>query len=561
MLKIGPTVKLSPADRRFPAVIVACTALAAALPAIALWARPGSAGAAAAALGAGLFLVLFVFHLVRPLIAVAHGLRECLAEDAGETEDGPRASGDPRGAGGMVGAVAELSARIDGMRRRLTNRHPVTGLPTREPFLAGLIGDTQDEARPVVLGVLRFGDYDRLAAFDQAAADRALHAFAVRLRSSVPASRPVAQVDRDCFAVWFRGARDREVATQEMQGLSYVLGQELQAGELTLAPSVVIGAAMFPDDGADPAELLTRAIAALETSRHAGRKVAFFSAQRSAAARDRFALEQELRGVVSRDELLLHYQPVVDVEAGRVIGAEALLRWRHPRLGLVPPDRFIPILEQSSMMTEVGLWVLNAACREVSAWRSRGLGELKIAVNLSPTQCRDPRLSEMVMRTLERYELASSSLELELTETAAMEDADHTRRLLGALRAQGVSVAIDDFGSGYSSLSALQNLPFSKLKIDREFVAGVDQRRDSRAICAALIALARGLDIQILAEGVETADEVGTLRAMGCRLFQGYFFSKPLEAAAFVSTLQDPVWLARLAPSRSSVRRPRKVAG
>jgi EAL domain-containing protein (putative c-di-GMP-specific phosphodiesterase class I)/GGDEF domain-containing protein len=559
MTKTSPTAELAPPVHRFPAAIVACAVLAAGFPALVLWTRDGPIGPVVVALGASLLAILFLIFLVRPLAAVARGLRDCLAEEARDAEDEPRPA-NPRGAGGMVGAVTELCVRIDGMRQRLTNRHPVSGLPTREPFLAELIDDTQDAATHVVLGVVRFADYDRLAAFDQAAADRALRAFADRLRSSVPLSRPVAQADRDCFAVWFRGARDQQAATQEMQALGYVLGQELKAGDLSLTPGVAIGAAVFPDDGTAPAELLTRAIAALEIGRLAGRKVAFFSAQGSAAARDRFSLEQDLRGAVSRDELLLHYQPVVDLQAGRVVGAEALLRWRHPKLGLVSPGRFIPILEQSPMMAEVGLWVLNAACREAAAWRGQeGLGDLKVAVNLSPTQCRDPRLNEMVLRTLERHGLASSALELELTETAAMEDADHIRRLLGELRAQGVSVAIDDFGAGYSSLSYLKNLPFSKLKIDREFVTDVDKRRDSRAICAALIALARGLDIQLLAEGVETAEEVLTLREMGCRLFQGFYFSQPVEAAVFAGAARDQAWLARLSPQVAPA--PRRAAG
>ncbi len=559
MQKTSSTAELAPPVHRFPAAVVACAVLAAGFPALVLWTRDGPVGPVFVALGASLLALLFLAYLVRPLAAVARGLRACLADEAPETDDEPRAAPNPKGAGGMVGAVTELGVRIDGMRQRLTNRHPVSGLPTREPFLAELIGDVQDAAGPVVLGVVRFADYDRLAAFDQAAADLALRAFAGRLRASVPPSRPVAQADRDCFAVWFRGAQGQQAAAQEMQALAYVLGQELKAGDLTLTPGIAIGAAVFPEDGTAPAELLTRAIAALEIGRTAGQKVAFFSAQGSAAARDRFSLEQDLRGVVSRDELLLHYQPVVDVEAGRMVGAEALLRWRHPKLGLVAPNQFIPILEQSPMMAEVGLWVLNTACREACAWRGQGLDDLKIAVNLSATQCRDPRLSEMVMRTLERHGMASSCLELELTETAAMEDADHIRRLLGELRSQGVSVAIDDFGAGYSSLSYLKNLPFSKLKIDREFVTDVDKRRDSRAICAALIALARGLDIQLLAEGVETAEEVEALREMGCRLFQGYYFSRPLAAAAFVTAARDQAWLGRLAPEPT--RLPRKAVG
>jgi EAL domain-containing protein (putative c-di-GMP-specific phosphodiesterase class I) len=230
-------------------------------------------------------------------------------------------------------------------------------------------------------------------------------------------------------------------------------------------------------------------------------------------------------------------------------------------LGLLAPDRFMAILERSPMMSEVGLWVLNAACREARAWREQGLGDLRVAVNLSIVQCRDPRLSDMVLRTLQRHGLPPSALELELTETAAMEDAEHIRRLFGDLRSHGVSVAIDDFGTGYSSLSYLKNLPFSKLKIDREFASDVDRRRDSRAICAALIALARGLGIAVLAEGVETREEMETLREMGCRLFQGFFFAQPMDGPSFAAALHDPAWLDQRLGGGDPSPPARRVAG
>ena len=553
------------AVRAFQAKLVACVALAALPLALVLLSRglPASDEASAqigVALAAAVLAVLLAWRLVQPLGAVSTVLRDCLSDAPHPAP--PRAH--PSGAGGMVGDATLLAARIDAMRQRLSNRHPITGLPTREPFLALLAGEVTAGDRAVLLGVIRFADYDRLAAFDQEAADQALRGFAARLSESMPGSRPLAQVDRDCFAVWFSDAANPEAAAGELQAVGYVLGQPMTDGGIELSPDVGMGAAVFPDDGGSPAELLTRAIAALGAPRQGpDARLAFFSAQTSEAARERFSLEQDLRGAVARDQFLLHYQPVVDLEAGRVVGAEALLRWRHPTLGLVPPDRFIPVLEDSGTMPEVGLWVLNAACREARAWREQGLEGLKMAVNLSTTQCRDPRLNGMVMRTLERHGLEPSSLELELTETTAMEDADHTRRLLTELRAQGVSVAIDDFGAGYSSMSYLKNLPFSKLKIDREFVTDVNALRDSRAICASLIELARGLGIAVLAEGVETLDEVETLQGMGCRLFQGFFFSRPLDAAAFVRTVKDPEWLAQLgSPARRQITElTRQVAG
>ena len=202
---------------------------------------------------------------------------------------------------------------------------------------------------------------------------------------------------------------------------------------------------------------------------------------------------------------------------------------------------------------EIGRWTLNTACREMRRWRQRGLDTLKVAVNLSAAQLRDPTLKQTIQRTLERHRLNAATLELELTETAATEDAERTHSLFGELRALGVSLAIDDFGSGYSSLSYLKNLPFDKLKVDREFVVDVHLRKDSQAICRSLVALTRGLDLQILAEGVESWDEVEFLRGLGCQIFQGFIFSRPLNSDQFVEFALDPQW-------RGAIRRPNSGA-
>jgi Amt family ammonium transporter len=542
------------AMHRFCIGLMACALAAAGLPALLLW-RAGPTQETLAVLGASATALALMVYLLSPLGAVSKALQACLAE----IPEGDEPAAQTHGAGGLMAAAAELSARIERLRQRLGNRHAVTGLPTREPLLAELAKAVEGSEQTAVLGTIRFVDYDRLAAFDQAGADLALKGFADRLRDSIPRSRPLAQVDRDCFAVWLDGA-DRDLAASELKALAYVLGQDLTAGQATLTPEIAVGAAVFPNDGQAPSELLTRSMAALEGRLRRG-AVNFYSAQSSAAAKERFSLEQDLRGAVAREELMLQFQPLVDLEQGRPVGAEALLRWRHPTLGMVAPDRFIPLLEQSGMMGEVGLWVLNTACREVRTWREHGLGDLKMAVNLSAVQCNDPRLTERVIRTLERHGLPPSSLELELTETAAMEDADHIRRLFTDLRTLGVSVAIDDFGAGYSSLSYLKNLPFSKLKIDREFVKDVNVARDSRAICAALLALSQGLGISVLAEGVETMEQVETLRAMGCRLFQGYVFARPLDGPEFLKTVTDPAWLAKLSTPPAVRPQPRRLAG
>ena len=515
--------------------LVALAAAAAACPLAVLLTRgedPLSPALALAFAGAGA-AVAALAYLLRPVGAVAAALGRCAGDSrANVGDEGAR----------MVADMRHVAAALEAMRHRLSHRHPVTGMPTREPFLAALAEHTATPS-PAVLGVIRFTDYDDLAAFDQDRADRALKAFAERLASAVQPGRTVAQVDRDCFAIWFPGGHAAKAAAGELQAIGYVLAQDLGDGDLRIAPDVSLGAAIYPTDATEPAALLTRAFAAAPKAGGGGTsRLSFFSAEASEAARERFQIEQGLRTAISRDQFALHYQPVFDSEAGSVVGAEALLRWRHPELGMVSPARFIPVLEQSGMMEDVGLWVLNAACRQARAWEEQGLGGLKLAVNLSARQCRDPGLAKVIVRTLERHSLKPESLELELTETAAMEDSDRTRALLGELRHAGIGVAIDDFGAGYSSLSYLKNLPFSKLKIDREFVDRVDQRRDSQAICAALVELSRRLGITVLAEGVERREEVDALQTLGCGMFQGYFFSPPLAAAAFAAKAKEGAW-------------------
>ena len=494
----------------------------------------------------GALLLLSAIACAMSLAALARKLRPLdqlgldLAACAGR--EGPREAADPEW---MLADLARIMRQSETLHHRAVQRHPLTDLPTREPFFAMLDADIAAGTTAAVLGTLRFADHDRLAAFDQHVAERALRAFAARLQQAVGKDRPLAQVDRDCFAIWLR---ETDTASGELQAIAYALGQEIADGELRFSPEVEAGAALYPDDGADPAMLLTRAIVSLARPRRGGTGPAtFFSAESAAVARERFSVEQELRHAIARNQLELHLQPVVDLAAARLCGAEALLRWRHPELGLVPPSRFIPIAEEIGLADEVGQWILNTACREARAWEQAGLDDMRMAVNLSARQLRDPNLHDMIVRTLELHRLPAQRLELELTETAALEDAPRTVALFGALRELGVSLAIDDFGSGYSSLSYVKNLPFDKLKIDREFVSGADRRRDSRAICRALIELADGLGIEVLAEGIETRGEVEALRGLGCTLFQGYFFSPPLPASQFLAKVRDPEWIELLA--------------
>lgn len=489
-------------------------------------------GLAAAAMT--LAVLAFVILMLRPVAAIAGALRQN-ARAAGETI----MSADDIDA--ILEGVARLDAKVAAMHHRWMQRQPVTGLPTRESILREITADIQQNALPTLLGTIRFADYDRLAAFDPPTADQALKSFSERLAGATGKSRPLAHIDRDCFAIWFRAATPENAAI-ELQAICYALGQEISAADIRIIPEIEVGAAIYPEGGSDAPALITRSLGMLAKTDASG-KVDLFPPRSAHASRERYSLEQDLRQAISHQQLELHFQPAVDLSRGVVIGAEALLRWQHPKAGMISPALFVPILEDANLAGEIGMWTLNAACREARDWQRRGIDGLKVAVNLSATQLRDPNLKLMIQRTLERHQLRPEALELELTETAATEDADRTFRLFGELRALGISLAIDDFGSGYSSLSYLKNLPFDKLKIDREFVTRVHERPDSQAICRCLVELTRGLGISVLVEGTETLEEVEFLRGIGCEIFQGFYFSKPLASEDFIRCAMDPAWL------------------
>jgi Amt family ammonium transporter len=448
----------------------------------------------------------------------------------------------------LADALPRIAQRMAEMEHRWSARHPVTGLQTREHLFDAIADHIGDGAAPRLLGAIRLVNFDRLAAFDQPAANAALAQFAGRIASAAGTTHPIAQIDRDSVAIWVRDEQDLEAAAAAFRAMVYVSAQEIAVGGMTLEPAIEAGTATYPFDGREPTELLTRAIAALAKPEvTAAGEVVILEAPSIDAARERFRLEQDLSQALLGGQLSMVFQPVVDLARGRLVGAEALLRWQHPELGAISPARFIPIVEEIGLSERYGLWVLNAACREARSWQDEGLTDMRVAVNLSARQLLDPTLRQKIERTLLRHDLAPQALELELTETAAMVDAGRTLALFGELHDMGISLAIDDFGSGYSSLSYLKNLRFDKLKIDREFVTQVQDRRDSQAICKALIELGRGLELKVLAEGVEDERETAMLRALGCELFQGYHFAKPMSGAHFRRLARDPSFLATLA--------------
>ena len=254
-------------------------------------------------------------------------------------------------------------------------------------------------------------------------------------------------------------------------------------------------------------------------------------------------MESSLRHALEAEEFELHYQPLVSLESGKIIGAEALIRWRHPDLGIIMPDRFISVAEDSGMINPIGDWVLFSACRQAQAWLAAGLPLQTIAVNVAPVQFRQPGFVEMVAGALSVSGLPAQCLELELTERTVMHDVDVTLGTLTALHRMGVALSLDDFGTGYSSLAYLKRFPVGKLKIDRSFIRDLETDPDDRAIASTIVSMGRSLRLSVLAEGVETAEQLGILRDMGCEMVQGYYFSKPVSAARMTELLyQQPHW-------------------
>lgn len=436
--------------------------------------------------------------------------------------------------------TAALEARSQGLDQRWGQIHRVTGLATREPLLAQVEDDGEG-----MMGVIAFVDFDRVCAFDPAMGDRMLRELAIRVRRMVGQDRLLAHVDRAHFAIWFGPSVTEEDVRGELSAICYALGAPIHEGTRDFVPETRAQHGAYMKSAQPSQALLAQLIAACSTggtaSPHSG-----IGDTTAAIVRDHYTIEQDLRGAIQSGELEMRYQPQIDAGTGRLSGAEALLRWNHPSRGMVAPGLFIPIVEAAGMADEFGMWALNSACREASRWLAGRLGDLRMAVNVSSHQLDRPDMLKLIERTLARHRLPPRMLDIELTESAATQDIARAGELFDALRSRGIEIAIDDFGTGFSSLTALRSLSFDKIKIDREFVTAVHERRDSQAICQSVIALGRGLGIRVLAEGVEEFEEYAWLRQHGCTEFQGFYFSRPLTGEEFHAYARDPAHIDTL---------------
>ena len=318
------------------------------------------------------------------------------------------------------------------------------------------------------------------------------------------------------------------------------LNHTFRPNDTELRIAIKVGGAIFPDDGADADTLLQNAEAALKKAKASGERYLFYTQRMTATVAGNLTLENQLRQALDNEEFALHYQPKVNLVSGKLTGAEALIRWNDPRTGLVPPGRFIPILEETGLIYEVGRWALHKAIEDYLRWRAAGLAAVRIAVNVSPLQLRNHGFIAEIKQAIGVGAHAAAGLELEITESLIMEDVRHNIASLRAIRAMGISIAIDDFGTGFSSLSYLAKLPVDTLKIDRSFVIDMSTGPDGLALVSTIINLAHSLKLKVVAEGVETEEQSRLLRLLNCDEMQGYLFSKPLPGEIFETRFLAP---------------------
>ncbi|MDA8522727.1 putative bifunctional diguanylate cyclase/phosphodiesterase [Acidovorax sp. NCPPB 4044] len=431
-------------------------------------------------------------------------------------------------------------------RRRLevmAHTDPLTGLPNRT-FFAQQLDEAMTDARAqgeplavLLVNLDRFKDVND--SYGHAVGDEVLRHIAARVQGALRPGDLAGRLAGDEIGVIARRVEGASGAVAIARGLLAALAEPWRSPDgFEVVASASVGICLFPDHGDSADALLQGAHAAVYGAREHGHGAwHFFDESLTQAARERLALEARLRTALAQGQLQLHYQPQVDIASGRIVGAEALVRWNDPVEGFIAPDRFIPVAERTGVIAPLGEWVMHEACRQAQRWREVGLPEVTMAVNISPRHFHLTDLAGCAALALADSGFPSTLLEVEITEGALAERPEEARQVLLRLRGLGLRLAIDDFGTGYSSLAHLKRFPIDVLKIDKGFIRDLPQSVDDMAICAAIIAMGHSLGLAVLAEGVETPEQLGFLRARGCDRFQGYLCCRPVPAADFAALL------------------------
>ena len=438
--------------------------------------------------------------------------------------------------------------------RTLALYDPLTGLPNREFFreqFGHSLAHAERIGRSLAVMMLDIDRFKRInETFGHGAGDQLLKEVGARLAQTlrdadyvtradfVPADQNLARLGGDEFTIMLASlARPEDVAKVARRILEMVACPIMLNGEETVV-TASIGIAVYPADGADTDTLLKNADSAMYFAKEQGKNnYQFFSSTMNARSFQKLSLENGLRKALERDELRLHYQPKVDALSGRISGVEALIRWQHPDLGMVAPNDFIPLAEETGLIVPIGEWVLHTACAQLARWHAAGHAGLTVAVNMASPNFAQQDFVETVAAIIRGAGVAPEAVEIEVTESVLMQDMKATIAKLTALKASGVRLSVDDFGTGYSSLAYLKKFPIDTLKIDRSFVRDVIGSREDSAITSAIIALGQSLGLEVVAEGVETEEQAAFLRHKGCHLMQGYLFGRPVPAAEISALL------------------------
>ncbi len=476
------------------------------------------------------------------------GTRRCLEARIHKLESG-------ESEGSRVIAIRDITSSRDAEDKLFYQAHfdSLTGLPNRRLFLdkiAAMINEAKLEGHQVALMYLDFDRFKEINdSLGHSAGDELLRIMAHRLRQhlrssdtlSRTASAALPEVSRlggDEFAILMSRFASIEDVEEVAKRILSLVSDPVTIGGQCVWNACSIGIALFPDHGTEIASLVKSADSALYYAKNQNRgQYEFYRPEFGSKILRKASLEKQLRGAIDANELVIHYQPKVDIALEVVAGAEALLRWENPVLGVVPPKEFIPVAEESGLIASIGAWVIKGACSQMREWRDAGLESIPISVNVSCFQFTRMDLRQIVTQALDEFDIPPSQLELELTESALLEDNDQTASCLRDLRAIGVKISLDDFGTGYSALSYLSRVPLDVLKMDRAFIRDVHTDPSAAGVAAAVVAMAHSLNLRVVAEGVDCAEQIEPLRRMGCDLIQGFIFSAAVRAQEFASYL------------------------
>lgn len=435
-----------------------------------------------------------------------------------------------------IAGIAIERKRAEDQIHFMANHDALTGLPNRallEDRLSQAVLYAQRYNRWVTVVVIDLDNFKLVNdTFGHNDGDELLKTVASRLVGCVKATDTVVRLGGDEFViVLFDQPTNVDVISEILQTITDAIAKPVPVAEHRLRITASIGIASYPKDGADPDTLLANADAAMYRAKEFGRdNFQFYAPEFNSRAHEKFLLQEELRNALTRSEFALHYQPQVDVRSGQIFAVEALIRWNHPTRGLVSPLTFIPSAEETGLIVPIGDWILHEACRQNKAWQRAGLPPVTVCVNVSARQFREKNLIDRVVDALKESGLEARYLEMEVTESLIMQDFELAVATMNGLQELGVQISIDDFGTGYSSLSALKTFPVQRLKIDKSFVDDLATDENDQAVTSAVISLGQKLNLRVLAEGVETEDQVAFLRQNNCNEMQGNYFSKPLSA-------------------------------